>query len=165
MLRNFSNKIKQQRGFTIIEVMIVLAIAGLIMVVVLVAVPQLQRNQRDSARQNVTARFSTELGNYSSNNNGAYPFALTGTSGTITDFTTRYITGKVELKNPKSGNDYAPSQSAAVGTVPSEDQLLVYPGGSCSGESVTGTISITSRQYAVRIALEGGATFYCVDNN
>jgi prepilin-type N-terminal cleavage/methylation domain-containing protein len=45
-------KLTNRRGFTIIEVMIVLAMAGLIMVVVFIGVPILQRTVRDSQRKN-----------------------------------------------------------------------------------------------------------------
>ena len=48
MLQNLK---KRNQGFTIIEVMIVLAIAGLIMLIVFLAVPALQRNQRNTARK------------------------------------------------------------------------------------------------------------------
>jgi len=41
----------KQRGFTIIEVALVLAVAALIFLVVFLAVPALQRNQRDDARK------------------------------------------------------------------------------------------------------------------
>lgn len=58
------------RGFTIIEVLIVLAIAGLILVIVLIAVPQLQRNQRNEARKNDAARVATSVSNWVANNNG-----------------------------------------------------------------------------------------------
>src|SRR3989344_3849353 len=62
------------RGFTIIEILIVLAIAGLILTIVFIAVPQLQRNTRDNQRQNVGGNLSTELNTYSSNNQGTFPF-------------------------------------------------------------------------------------------
>ena len=42
---------KNKQGFTIIEVMIVLAIAGLIVLVVFLAVPALQRNSRNTQRK------------------------------------------------------------------------------------------------------------------
>lgn len=71
MLRKLINK--KQEGFTIIEVMIVLAIAGLILVVVLIAIPQLQRNQRNQSRQSVASRIATEINNYAGNNNGKIP--------------------------------------------------------------------------------------------
>jgi len=45
-------KTKREEGFTIIEVLIVLAIAGLIILIVFLAVPALQRNSRNSQRAN-----------------------------------------------------------------------------------------------------------------
>lgn len=43
---------KKDDGFTIVEVMIVLAIAGLIILIVFLAVPALQRNSRNTQRSN-----------------------------------------------------------------------------------------------------------------
>ena len=40
-----------KHGFTIIEVVLVLAVAGLIFVMVFVALPALQRAQRDNSRR------------------------------------------------------------------------------------------------------------------
>ena len=56
-----AGKDKNQQGFTIVEVMIVLAIAGLILAVVFVAVPALQRNQRNNARRNDVAYIKAQL--------------------------------------------------------------------------------------------------------
>lgn len=73
MLKNLLSKKKLQEGFTIIEVMIVLAIAGLILVVVLIAIPQLQRNQRNENRRSIASRIVTEINSFAGNNNGDYP--------------------------------------------------------------------------------------------
>lgn len=54
-------------GFTIIEVVLVLAIAGLIFLMVFVALPALQRSQRDTARRNDIARVDTSLTQYQTN--------------------------------------------------------------------------------------------------
>lgn len=51
----------RQGGFTIIEIMIVLAIAGLILLVVLLAVPALQRNARNTERKADVARLAAVL--------------------------------------------------------------------------------------------------------
>ena len=45
------------KGFTIIEVIIVLVIGAVIMIAVFLVVPQLQRTQRDSARENTVRRI------------------------------------------------------------------------------------------------------------
>ncbi len=159
----------KEKGFTIIEVMIVLAIAGLILVVVLVAIPQLQRNQRDTARQNVTSRLSTELGTYATNNGGSYPFATGTGAGTLSDFNTRYVQNGtnviLELRNPQSGNQYTVTQATATNSNPTADQLMVYPGMQCNGEAVTGTISTSSRQFAIKVLLERANTYFCADNS
>jgi prepilin-type N-terminal cleavage/methylation domain-containing protein len=183
------NKLKNKsgRGFTIIEVMIVLAIGGLIIAVVLIAIPQLQRNQRNSSRQAVVNRVSTEISNYSANNNGRIPGATD-----LDEFATRYLAG-VNIDDPRVGEpmpivtasapDGVPSlsQDLAIVTVnpgsdPSDpdddysektgggDLGVIYyaTGAECDGESVN---SVTgSRAYALYSVQEGGA-IYCIDNN
>ena len=59
-----------KQGFTIIEVVLVLAIAGLIFLMVFVALPALQRSQRDTARRNDLARVDTSTVQYQTNNQG-----------------------------------------------------------------------------------------------
>lgn len=161
-LQEIRDNKKQGDGFTIIEVMIVLAIAGLILVVVLVAIPQLQANQRDSSRENVVSRVSTELGNYASNNNGVLPFDDTR----IADFTARYITDEIDVANPSTGNNYALVFADDDSSNPSADQILIHRGATCTGESATGTVSTTTtRQYALRVALDAGDIYFCIDNS
>lgn len=41
----------QKNGFTIIEVVLVLAVAGLIFLMIFLALPALQRSQRDTQRK------------------------------------------------------------------------------------------------------------------
>ncbi len=69
---------KTKKGFTIIEVVLVLAIAGLIFLMVFLALPNLQRSQKDTQRRDDLARFQTAITNYQSNNRGKLP----GTSAT-----------------------------------------------------------------------------------
>ena len=61
--------INSKKGFTIIEVVLVLAIAGLIFLMVFVALPNLQRTQRDTQRRDDVSRLSTALTQYVTNNN------------------------------------------------------------------------------------------------
>ena len=65
------HNIKTKQGFTIIEVVLVLAIAGLIFLMVFVALPALQRSQRDTARRNDMSRVDTSLVQYQTNNSSA----------------------------------------------------------------------------------------------
>lgn len=69
--------IKTKQGFTIIEVVLVLAIAGLIFLMVFIALPALQRSQRDTQRRDDMARFASQLSQYQANNNGDVPAADT----------------------------------------------------------------------------------------
>ena len=57
-------------GFTIIEVLIVLAIAGLIMIIVFLAVPALQRNNRNTQRDSDAQRIASAVNECVANNNG-----------------------------------------------------------------------------------------------
>lgn len=61
---------KQEKGFTIIEVVLVLAIAGLIFLMVFIAWPALQRSQRDTQRRDDASTFVTQLQSYATNNRG-----------------------------------------------------------------------------------------------
>ena len=58
------------KGFTIIEVVLVLAIAGLIFLMVFLALPALQRSQRDTQRKQDVAMVVTTLHNWKTNNKG-----------------------------------------------------------------------------------------------
>jgi prepilin-type N-terminal cleavage/methylation domain-containing protein len=67
MLQNLK---KRTEGFTIVEVMIVLAIAGLIILIVFLAVPALQRNSRNNARNQDAARVAAAVTECLANRNG-----------------------------------------------------------------------------------------------
>jgi prepilin-type N-terminal cleavage/methylation domain-containing protein len=56
-----------KKGFTIIEVLIVLAIAGVIMVVVFLAVPALQRNSRNNEYKTEAGRILAATSEFISN--------------------------------------------------------------------------------------------------
>lgn len=57
-----------RHGFTIIEVVLVLAIAGLIFLMVFIALPALQRSQRNTRRRSDMARIATATTNYQAAN-------------------------------------------------------------------------------------------------
>ena len=75
------NKLEELRknkesGFTIIEVMIVLAIAGLILLIVLLAVPALQRNSRNTQIKNDAANIVGAISTFVTDNDGAIPTGI-----------------------------------------------------------------------------------------
>ena len=63
----------KKHGFTIIEISLVLAIAGLILVMAFVALPALQRQARDTKRKDDTMAFLQALKSYQQNNRGNLP--------------------------------------------------------------------------------------------
>lgn len=148
-------------GFTIIEVVLVLAIAGLIFLIVFLAVPALQRNQRDTQRRSDMSRFMAQIQNYQSNTKGSVPVASTTGTGNINSFVTTYLTTGV-------GDAWAdPSTSAAytfTNTTPTALGTFRYAtNATCGTDGRLTTPGGGGRKVAVETRLEGGA-FYCLNN-
>lgn len=150
-----NQNIKSKSGFTIIEVVLVLAIAGLIFLIVFLAVPALQRSQRDTQRRNDANRLLTYVSNYQSNNRGTLPTTAAQQSA----FETGYLK---ELTSPSTGAAYtvvwgatAPTLNTATGV----ETLQIAVGQKCSGDAITAG---TGRNVAVRTVLEGGG-YHCTD--
>jgi len=89
----FVKKSGQSKGFTIIEVLIVLAIAGLIMLIVFLAVPALQRNARNTQAKNEAAGMLGALNEFVNNNGGKLP-AVSGSGTANSDAAKVYSNGK-----------------------------------------------------------------------
>ena len=64
-----------KKGFTIIEVVLVLAIAGLIFAMVFIALPALQRSQRDQSRKNDASVVASAINNWNSANRNGGTFS------------------------------------------------------------------------------------------
>jgi prepilin-type N-terminal cleavage/methylation domain-containing protein len=88
---------RKEGGFTIIEVLIVLAIAGLIMLVVFLAVPALQRNSRNTQRKNDVSGLLGAVSEYVNNNGGALPPGTDASAVTSLVKLGYYSTGEVSL--------------------------------------------------------------------
>jgi|AntRauTorcE11897_2_1112592.scaffolds.fasta_scaffold00777_12 prepilin-type N-terminal cleavage/methylation domain-containing protein len=108
-------KSMKQDGFTIIEVMIVLAIAGLIMLIVFLAVPALQRNARNTTRQNDAARMAAAVNECITNNNGRVDECGN-------DFSAEQLSNYYDLLD----NQQLTDQAAAVGGVSGNDFFFDY---------------------------------------
>jgi prepilin-type N-terminal cleavage/methylation domain-containing protein len=79
-----NTKFRDSSGFTIIEVLIVLAIAGLILIFVLLAAPALQRSSRNTQRKHDAASAGSAVAHFISDNGGTVPVSL-GKNATITN--------------------------------------------------------------------------------
>ena len=75
MLKKLLSKLRKpsKKGFTLIEVVIVLAIAGLIFVIVFLAVSQAQASRRDTQRSTAVNQLLAAANQFAGNNNGAIP--------------------------------------------------------------------------------------------
>jgi prepilin-type N-terminal cleavage/methylation domain-containing protein len=158
---NITNKPKTQ-GFTIIEVVLVLAIAGLIFLIVFLALPALQRSQRDTQRKNDLSRFMSQLTQYQSNHQGAIPSG-TGTNAWDSSFVSAYLTNNGQTFNdPQTGSAYSVNVYTNTTTQPTASgQLYVYTGYNCQGGSLTSTGK--ARDVAGLVFLEQGGTL-CQNN-
>jgi prepilin-type N-terminal cleavage/methylation domain-containing protein len=99
---------KSKKGFTIIEVVLVLAIAGLIFLMVFIALPALQRSQRNTRRRQDMARILSAINDYQSNNNGKSPVWVSGSSVTADPlFVPRYIDETCDDGTSKGGTVFS----------------------------------------------------------
>lgn len=179
----------KNRGFTIVEVLIVLAIAGLIMLIVFLAIPYMQRAVRDNRRKSDLSAFYAAMTEYSSNRSkGKAPFfnfANPGNPLEQTDFDDfkqklgpRFDDYKIELMGGGHGHSHWWQHET--------DHIVLYPLHFCppyndpsyspsdpshTFEWVAGDGNFTlhpttghpSFAWAVVTGLEAGNMYYCLD--
>ena len=153
---------KKAKGFTIIEVVLVLAIAGLIFLMVFIALPALQRNQRDTQRKNDLSRVQAAINSYQTNNRGSVPTA-DATSLNGAGFKTAYLKAGGDIFTDPSGSEYT-FALGTVGTKPpgaSYNTIYYFANAKCAGENTT--TGGGANKVAVSIVLEGGGV-YCLNN-
>lgn len=159
---------KTEKGFTIIEVALVLAIGALIFLVVFLAVPALQRNQRNDARKRDISNVVEAIHDYNANHPTqpmakGHPYQ----NGPVKDDTKPDSLGNY-LDNLSSSTDDVEVYDR--GTLPSitgngvqTNKIHVFKGQKCDG--LDGMEKGSGRQAAVVGVMErsGGYTRYCQD--
>lgn len=173
-------------GFTIIEVVLVLAIAGLIFLIVFLALPGLQRSRRDTQRKSDAQKFIGLLENYASNNGGTYPGGddngnwncNVSNSPSWKDFYNNYLLKDGSIKDPSTGIMYkymaCHDGSSSVGDQGSwfiDNNIKI--GGTtyslhaqCDGNKLRSYTTIPASSVGFWIQLESDpAGGYCVDNS
>jgi prepilin-type N-terminal cleavage/methylation domain-containing protein len=146
---------KKEQGFTIIEVLIVLAIAGLIMLVVFLAIPALQRNSRNNQRTTDVANILGGVGEYVSNNNGQTPTSATLNGSTLTIGTGNSIDVELGYYTQGTGQGVTLTSDSATDNPGNEDLVTIVIGGECgSGEDTGNTVDGASRVYSALYTLE-----------
>jgi prepilin-type N-terminal cleavage/methylation domain-containing protein len=153
-----STLLKKEKGFTLIEIVLVLAIAGLLLVIVFLAVSGAQKSRRDTQRKNDLSRIAAQLESYASNQNGIYPTAVQFSAvaaGPLNFWGTYVLSGN--YNDPTSGTVYTPGNWNAAPVFPVNGPALVTyrVGTACDG-------TVIGRGYSVNISLEQGVA--CRDN-
>ena len=175
------------KGFTIIEVSLVLAIAGLIFLMIFIALPALHRQQRDTARKEDITAFISAVKKYQTNNRGALPNGEgnfekatgSGDGAKWSGFIRDYLDNGFE--DPSTGEGYTlvvpPCKGDGRDTdcqknddwqkVLTDDfnssvgNMYVITQAKCAGDESKGVISTSNtRKLAVLYRLEGGG-IYC----
>ena len=165
-MTNKNNK----KGFTIIEVVLVLAIAGLIFLMVFIALPALQRSQRNTRRRQDMARILSAFNDYQANNNGNFPNPET--TGDMEKFAKKYVDPSCTLADNKLSGcadqfvDPDGTQYTIIKGDSKESEfdhiITFYTNAACNGEK-TAAANGGNRSIAITYVLEGGAV-YCGDN-
>ena len=133
----------KKSGFTLIEIVIVLAIAALIMVIVFIAVQGAQRSRRDAAMRAAASNAIAALVACAGNN-----------GGTVNAACQQYVAGVTYPANT------AGSYSTAL---PTAGQVTAS-GGTCTSRLATAT-SGGSVQATYRIESAAGGGTACVESN
>lgn len=136
-------KLKSTKGFTLIEVVIVLAIGALIILVVLQAVSSAQRNQRDQARRQEAGQIAGALEQYAANNQGIYPASETAAETAANQYVPE-LAGKYTFKAVGYVSAPTPLTPGTCGAVGSDTYDIHY---TSSGGA--------NRDFRVGVCLEG----------
>ena len=131
----------KQKGFTIIEVVLVLAIAALIFLMVFIALPALQRNQRDAARKQELQKVVSAVTTWQSNHRGQSPKA-SDEEAFSKYLDANVVNGKIQL---------------ATTDVDITDTAI----GAGNADSTAFGPQSNSRQSAAVVQMENGQAFFC----
>lgn len=136
---------KIRQGFTLIELIIVLAIAGLIISLVFIAASAAQRNGRDTTRRADAQKLATAIEQYAANKNGQLP----QTEAELNTLTSAGYLNAAKFKDPSTGNTYTTLMRDRAGV------NFIYPGiVYYVPDSVTAPTS-----YSIIMSLEDGKKF------
>lgn len=164
-------KEKKYEGFTIIEVVLVLAIAGLIFLMVFIAWPALQRSQRDTQRRNDYSMLSTAVSNFATNNGGKIDKIVTddhkldpktfineeGVDPNGFPYDLKVVECTANVGNVCTETATAPTASDKEASV-----VYVVVGADCEGTVNGNSVpagNASSRAFAIYGGLEGSGTF------
>lgn len=151
---------KLSSGFTIIEVALVLAIAGLIFLVVFLALPALQNSQKDMARREDVGRVVAALQSYKIDNGGDLSGLVSGdVSGnwTIIGITPTPLGSYVGKLGPEIRQvAIAPSMGGNALNPGVNEDINIFIGSSCGDNT-----NLSSVNAAVTVRVANKTQVYC----
>lgn len=165
-----------------IEAILVMGIAGLIFLLVFIALPTLQRTQRDSTRKENIETMIKRMKTYQDNHRGALPDTPDGGVSGVTansanawgefyrnslgsNFVdpdgTPYVLEVSKCNGPvadaECDEDYS---SSALGEFPNDHKIYIVEQAKCGGTENIGAVATSRlRNFAVVYKLEGGGIF------
>ncbi len=154
-------KKSNQKGFSIIEVLIVLAIAGLIMLIVFLAVPALRRNSANTGRENDASKISAAVQDCLTNHNGL------ATSCASVGASTVDVTGMSQLNNPTFvavGAAGTPASLAAGTDTDAAAAVVSYKAKCATDGTGVAIVSTNARDFIVQFNKKssGGVILQCI---
>ena len=153
MLKNLK---KNNEGFTIIEVLIVLAIAGLILLVVFLAVPALQRNSRNTQRKSDVSALLGAFQEIVNNTNGTLPASCDGTAATCwvkTPKLSQYDSTTANVAYVKQAA-VAAGGDLVVATIADRDRILIHTAAKCGAAGAYTATGASLRSVALQYIVE-----------
>ena len=151
---------KREKGFTIVEVLIVLAIAAVIMLVVFLAVPALQRNSRNTQRRSDVSHMAGLINEYKASHTGTKPSTYGGkTPAPFCDVSTVSETFAT-IQPTGAGVACATIAAYAADPTPAVDSWFIYSAATCINNVVSSGGG--SNSVAILFYVEPGTTKQCV---
>lgn len=140
-----------KKGFTLIEVVLVLAIGGLIFLLAFLAFQQASTNRRDTSRRSDASRFVGEVQNYMSDHGSASsaPDKTTFDGTIFSDY----------LNSPKAPDGKSYVAASDLKTV---DNVVYTKGTNTAKSACNQTDTLTAADYKIEIKLEKGTV--CKDS-
>jgi prepilin-type N-terminal cleavage/methylation domain-containing protein len=160
--------IPRQHGFTIIEVLIVLAIAGLIMIAVFLAVPAIQRSQRNQSRKADTKALVAAINEFAGNNGATLPSTQANIDTTTSNMKFGYFKAANVFYGATPTATVSTSNTTPAKDVNSVEEVNVYTGMICTSATAAPTnTGATTRNVAVLYVLEqatGNGQLQCLSS-
>lgn len=148
-----------KKGFSLIEIVLVLALSGMLLAVVFLSIPPLQAGQKDQSRKKDTFNVLNALTVYQGKNSGENP---------PDNF--RYIPYEVKLSTASANNAIRLESYSQDSTIDlTIGQVSVVKGAKCydnfqaTPNNKYHTLG-TSRQIAVIVPFENGTDFWCIQS-